>query len=151
LIFANEDPEIRALSSVLLILGQSSYSSTNLWHFAFRMVKLSIDFGHSRPALGLEAWGSSSVRHSTAEDGERFARLAVAVASHAAGAPTRRLPPPADGIAMDASTRRWRSDLNRTAGWRPEVVFACISAQHRVPAPGRGDRLDLIWPESINP
>src|SRR5258705_506257 len=40
---------------------------------------------------------------------------------------------------------------DRTAAQTGEVVFACISAQHRVTnLLARGDRLDLIWPESIN-
>ena len=79
-----EDPEIRALSSILLILGQSSYYVDEHLYgmFAFRMVKLSIDFGHSSSSI--IGYGGMGIILGPAfdrfEDGERFARLAVAVA-----------------------------------------------------------------------
>ena len=155
-----EDPEIRALSSVLLILGQSSYYVDEHLYgmFAFRMVKLSIDFGHSSSSI--IGYGGMGIILGPAfdrfEDGERFARLAVAVAERH-GFQAHR---PAAYLLLQMASL-WTRTIDealapldfadRTAAETGEVVFACISAQHRVTnLLARGDRLDLIWPESIN-
>jgi predicted ATPase/signal transduction histidine kinase len=154
-----EDPEMRALSSVLIALGHSSYFvDQNLYGmFACRMVKLSIDFGHSSSCIG---YGSLGIVLGPAfgryQDGERFARVAVAV-TEKHGFLVHR--PGAYVLLQMASL--WTRTINealacldivdKTAAETGEVVFACISAEHRVTnLLARGDRLDLIWSESVN-
>jgi predicted ATPase len=78
-----EDLEIRALSGILLTLGESSYFVDEHLYamLAFRMVKLSIDFGHSSSCI--VGYGGVGIilgpTFDRFDDGERFARVAVAV------------------------------------------------------------------------
>jgi len=155
-----EDPEIRALSSILLILGQSSYYVDEHLYgmFAFRMVKLSIDFGHSSSSI--IGYGGLGIILGPAfdrfEDGERFARLAVAVAERH-GFQAHR---PAAYLLLQMASLWTRTidealapldSADRTAAETGEVVFACISAQHRVTnLLARGQSLNVVWSESIN-
>jgi PAS domain S-box-containing protein len=155
-----EDPEIRALSGVLLTLGESSYFiDEHLFAMlAFRMVRLSIDFGHSSSCI-LGYGGVGIVLGPTFDrfdDGERFARVAVAVVERH-GFDAHR--PGAYVLLQMASL--WTAPIDealacldaadKSARENGEVVFACISAEHRVTnLLARGQSLDVIWPESIN-
>jgi PAS domain S-box-containing protein len=154
-----EDPEIRALSSILLPLGQSSYYVDRHLYgiFACRMVKLSIDFGHS--ACGIIGCGGLGIilgpTFGRFEDGERFARVAVAVTERHDFLAHR----PAAYVLLQMATLWTRTiddalacldAADKTAAETGELVYACLSAQHRITnLLARGDRLDLIWPESI--
>jgi PAS domain S-box-containing protein len=155
-----EDPEIRAISSILLPLGQSSYFVDHHLYgiFACRMIKLSIDFGHS--ASGIIGYGGLGIilgpTFGRFEDGERLARVAVAVVERHDFLAQR----PAAYVLLQMATL-WTRTIDgalacldvadKTAAEMGEVVFACISAEHRITnLLARGDRLDLIWPELIN-
>jgi hypothetical protein len=155
-----EDPEIRALSSILLTLGQSSYFvDYHLYGIlACRMIKLSIDFGHC--ASGIIGYGGLGIilgpTFGRFEDGERFARVAVAVTERHDFLAHR----PAAYVLLQMATLWTRTidealacldTADKTAAETGEVVFACVSAEHRITnLLARGDPLDLIWPESIN-
>jgi PAS domain S-box-containing protein len=155
-----EDPEIRALGSILLILGQSSYFVDHRLFgiLACRMVKLSIDFGHS--ASGINGYGALGIilgpTFGRFEDGERLARVAVAVTERH-GFPAHR---PAAYVLLQMASL-WTHTIDealgcldvadKTAAETGEVMWACISAEHRITnLLARGDRLDLIWPQLIN-
>src|SRR5262249_9720214 len=76
-----EDPEMRALSSMLIPFGESSYFvDQNLYGLCLcRIVKLSIDFGHSS-SVGYSGLGMVlGPAFGSYKDGERFARVAVAI------------------------------------------------------------------------
>ncbi len=155
-----EDPEIRALSSVLLTLGQSSYFVDHHLYgiITCRMIKLSIDFGHS--ASGIIGYSGLGIILGPAfgrfEDGERFARVAVAVTERHDFLAHR----PAAYVLLQMTTLWTRTidealacldAADKAASETGEVVFACLSAEHRITnLLARGDHLDLIWPESIN-
>lgn len=155
-----EDPEIRALSGILLTLGQASYFVDHHLYgiLACRMIKLSIDFGHS--ASGIIGYGGLAIilgpTFGRFEDGERFARVAVEVTARHNFLAHR----PAAYVLLQMATL-WTHTIDealacldaadKTAAATGEVVFACISAEHRITnLLARGDRLDLIWPESIS-
>lgn len=155
-----EDPEMRALSSVLLTLGQSSYFIDEHLYgmFAFRMIKLSIDFGHSSSCI--VGYGGAGIILGPAfgrfEDGERFARLAVAVTERHGFLAHQ----PATCLLLQMASLWTRSideamthldAADKAARETGEVVFACISAEHRVTNMlARGEALDVVWPASIN-
>jgi predicted ATPase/signal transduction histidine kinase len=155
-----EDPEMQAVSSVLLALGQSSYFVDEhlFCLFAFRMVKLSIEFGHS--ASCFVGYGGVGIMlgpvFNRFEDGEHFARVAVALTEKygfVAQQPATYLllqmaslwiRPIEEAVACLDSTDK----VARETG---EVVFACLSAEHRVTnLLARGDTLDVIWPTTVN-
>jgi PAS domain S-box-containing protein len=155
-----EDPEIRALSAILLILGQSSYFVDEHLYgmLAFRMVKLSIAFGHSSSCT--VGYGGVGIilgpKFDRFDDGERFARIAVAVTERHGFLAHR---PGACVLLQMASL--WTGTIDealacldsadKSALETGEVVFACISAEHRVTnLLARGETLDSIWPESGN-
>ena len=155
-----EDPEIRALCSVLLTLGQSSYFVDQHLYgfFAIRMINLSIDFGHSSSCI-IGYGGLGIILGPTFgrfEDGERFTRVAVAVTERhgfVAHQPAAYL--------LQQMASLWTSTIDealacldsadKIARETGEVVFACISAEHRVTnLVARGETLDVVWPASIN-
>jgi predicted ATPase len=152
-----EDPEIRALCSVLL---QSAYFVDEYLYsfFAIQMVNLSIDFGHSSSCI--VGYGGLGIilgpTFGRFEDGERFARVAVAVTEHH-GFQAHQ---PAAHLLLQMASLWTRTidealacldSADKTAREAGEVVFACISAEHRVTnLLARGETLDLVWPASIN-
>jgi PAS domain S-box-containing protein len=155
-----EDAEIRALGGILLTLGQSSYFVDEhlFGMLAFRWVKLTIEFGHSSSSMigfggvGI-ILGPSFDRF---DEGERFARLAVAVAERHGFLAHQ---PGAYVLLQMASLWTRRIDeaqacldsADKSARATDEVVFACISAEHRMTnLLARGQPLDLIWPELAN-
>ncbi|QIG95956.1 trifunctional serine/threonine-protein kinase/ATP-binding protein/sensor histidine kinase [Bradyrhizobium sp. 6(2017)] len=155
-----EDPEIRALSGILVTLGQSSYFVDHHLYgiLTCRMIKLSIDFGHS--ASGILGYGGLGIilgpTFGRFEDGERFARVAVAVTERHDFLAHR----PAAYVILQMTTL-WTRTIDealacldvadKAAAETGEVVYASLSAEHRITNQlARGDRLDLIWPESIN-
>ncbi|MGA2126846.1 MAG: AAA family ATPase, partial [Xanthobacteraceae bacterium] len=155
-----EDPEIRALSGILLILGQSSYFVDEHLYgmLAFRMVKLSIDFGHSSSCT--VGYGGVGIilgpKFDRFGDGERFARVAVDVTERHGFLAHR---PGAYVLLQMASL--WTHTIDEalacldsadsSALETGEVVFACISAEHRVTnLLARGETLDSIWPQSVS-
>jgi PAS domain S-box-containing protein len=154
-----EDPEIRALNDILLTLGQSSYFvDEHLFAMlAFRMAKLSINFGHSSSSI-IGYGGLGIILGPTFdrfEDGERFARVAIGAAERQAFLAHR---PGAYVLLQMASlwTRTIDEALacldaaDKSARETDEVVFACISAEHRITnLLARGQSLDVIWPESV--
>jgi PAS domain S-box-containing protein len=154
-----EDPEIRALSGILLTLGQSSYFvDEHLFAMlAFRMVKLSMDFGHSSSCI-IGYGGIGIILGPTFgrfDDGERFARLAVAAAERHGFLAHR----PGVYVLLQMASLWTRTidetltcldSADKSARETDEVVFACISAEHRVTnLLARGATLDVIWPESV--
>ena len=155
-----EDPEIRALSGVLLTLGESSYFVNEHLYamLAFRMVKLSIDFGHSSSCI-LGYGGVGIILGPTFDrfdEGERFARVAVAVIerhgflAHRPGAYVLLQMASLWTATIDEALTHLDSadKASRESG---EVVFACISAEHRVTnLLARGRALDVIWPEAVS-
>jgi predicted ATPase/signal transduction histidine kinase len=155
-----EDPEMRALSSVLLTLGQSSYFVDEHLYgmLAFRMIKLSLDFGHSSSCIvGYGGMGITlGPTFNRFEDGERFTRVAVAVTERH-GFHAHR---PAAYVLLQMASLWTRTidealacldSADRTAREVGEVVFACVSAEHRVTnLLARGESLDVIWPASVN-
>jgi PAS domain S-box-containing protein len=155
-----EDPEIRALSGVLLTLGESSYFiDEHLFAMlAFRMAKLSIDFGHSSSSIiGYSGIGIIlGPTFDRFEDGERFARVAIAVTerhgflAHRPGAYVLLQMASLWTAAIDEVLASLDS-ADESARETGEVVFACISAEHRVTnLLARGEPLDLTWPVSVN-
>jgi signal transduction histidine kinase len=155
-----EDPEIRGLSNVLLTLGQSSYFvDEHLYSMlAFRMIKLSIDFGLSSSSI--VAYGGMGIilgpTFNRYADGEQFARLAVAV-THRHGFLAHQ---PAAYVLLQMASLWTRTiddaqacldTADKIARETGEVVFACISAEHRVTnLLARGESLDVVWPASVN-
>jgi hypothetical protein len=155
-----EDPEIRALSGVLLTLGESSYFVNEHLYamLAFRMVKLSIDFGHSSSCI--VGYGGVGIvlgpTFDRFDDGERFARVAVAVierhgfVAHRPGAYVLLQMASLWTATIDDALAHLDS-ADKSAREAGEVVFACLSAEHRVTdLLARGQSLDLIWPEAVN-
>jgi PAS domain S-box-containing protein len=155
-----EDPEIRALSGVLLTLGESSYFVDEHLYamLAFRMVKLSIDFGHSSSCI--VGYGGVGIilgpTFDRFDDGERFAGIAVAVAerhgflAHRPGAYVLLQMASLWTATIDEALARLDS-ADKAALETGEVVFACISAEHRVTnLLARGQSLDVVWPESVS-
>ena len=155
-----EDPEMRALSGVLLTLGQSSYFvDEHLFAMlAFRMVKLSIDFGHSSSCI--VGYGGVGIvlgpTFDRFDDGERFTRVAVAVSerqgflAHQPGAYVLLQMASLWTSTIDEALESLDS-ADRSAQQAGEVLFACVSAEHRVTnllACGRS--LDVIWPEAVS-
>jgi predicted ATPase/signal transduction histidine kinase len=155
-----EDLEMLALGNLLFALGHASYFvDQNLYGmFACRIVELSIDYGHSSSSIGFGSLGLVlGPAFGRYEDGVRFARVAVAVTEkHRSLAPNR---PGAYTILQMASL--WTRPIDealacldaadKTARETGEVVFACISAEHRITnLLARGERLDVIWPELLN-
>jgi PAS domain S-box-containing protein len=155
-----DDPEMRAVSGVLLTLGESSYFVDEHLYamLAFRMVKLSIDLGHSSSSI-IGYGGAAIILGPTFgrfDDGERFARVAVAVIERH-GFHAHR--PGAYVLLQMASL--WTAPIDealacldaadKSARETGDVVFACISAEHRVTnLLARGRSLDVVWPESVN-
>jgi predicted ATPase/signal transduction histidine kinase len=155
-----QDPEIRALCGVLLTLGQSSYFiDEHLYSIlAFRMMKLSMDYGHSSSCI--VAYGGVGIILGPAfgrfVDGERFARVAVAIAERHGFLAHR----PAAYLLLQMASL-WNRPIDdalasldsadKSARETGEVVFACISAEHRITnLLARGETLDVVWPTSIN-
>jgi PAS domain S-box-containing protein len=155
-----EDPEIRALSGVLLTLGESSYFvDEHLFAMlAFRMVRLSIDFGHSSSCI-VGYGGVGIVLGPTFDrfhDGERFARVAVAVierhgfVAHRPGAYVLLQMASLWTATIDEALACLHS-ADQSATENGELVFACISAEHRVTnLLARGQSLDVIWPVAVD-
>jgi PAS domain S-box-containing protein len=155
-----KDPEILALSGVLLTLGQSSYFVDEHLYgmLAFRMAKLSIEFGHSSSCI-LGYGGIGIILGPTFDrfhDGERFARVAVAIAERHGFLAHR---PGAYVLLQMASlwTRTIGEALacldsaDKAARETGEVVFACISAEHRVAnLLAGGETLGVILPAATN-
>ena len=155
-----EDPEIGALSGLLLTLGESSYFVDEHLYamLAFRMAKLSIEFGHSSSCI-IGYGGVGIILGPTFDrfdDGERFARVAVAVIERHGFAAHR---PGAYVLLQMASL--WTGTIDeallcldsadKSAREAGEVVFACLSAEHRVTnLLARGQSLDVVWPEAVN-
>ncbi|MGY8669267.1 serine/threonine-protein kinase PknK, partial [Bradyrhizobium sp. UFLA05-109] len=155
-----EDPEMRALSNVLLTLGQSSYFVDEHLYgfFALRMVTLSIDFGHSSSCI--VGYGGLGIILGPAfgrfEEGLRFARVAVAVTerhrflAHQPAAYLLLQMASLWTLTIDEA-QTCLDSADKVARETGEVVFACISAEHRVTNLfARGDPLDAIWPALIN-
>jgi PAS domain S-box-containing protein len=154
-----QDPEIRALSSIIFNLCVCSYHvNEKLFNtFACRIVKLSIEYGQSEAcALGYGCLAVSlGPDFDRFEDGERLARVAVALSERhgflAQRTGTQFLlqmallwTHPIDEVlrCLDAA--------DQAAAQAGEVVFACYSAEHRITnLLARGDPLDLIWPELV--
>jgi len=152
-----DDPEIRAVSGILLeCLGFYYVNATRFDLLVCRIVKLSIEYGHSEACtVGYGLLGASlGPVFDRFEDGERFARLAVAVSER------HRFIAQRTGLYFLlymalAWTRtidealRCLDAADQAAVETGEVVFACYCATYRIMnLLARGDPLDLIWPEA---
>jgi len=153
-----EDPEIRAVSAILLTLGLTSYFVDEQLYdmLAFRMVKLSIDYGHSESCT--VGYGGAGIILGPAfnryEDGERFTRASVELCERHG-----YLPEKTGSYVLLQMARLWTRPIgealecldaaNRAAAVSGEVVYACYSAEHRITnLLARGDPLDEVWPEA---
>jgi predicted ATPase/signal transduction histidine kinase/GAF domain-containing protein len=152
------DPQIGVVMKVLATLGHAAYATDHdlFQVLACRMVRLALEHGNSDfSPIGYGALSIylGPVLHRFA-DGERFARLAVAVAERYGFAAQK-----AGAYLLMQMAVLWTRPIaealtcleavTRSARESGEVIYACISLNHRlIDRFARGDTLDQIWAES---
>jgi len=151
-----EDPEIRALNGLLLTLTiPFYYLDEHLFDMLIcRMVKISLEHGHSE--YGAPAYAGLGMilgpRFERFEDGERFARLGIALCERHQFGPQRT-----GAYELYQLTALWIRPIDETtwsldaadrAGLETgEVVWASFSAEHRITnLLARGEALDKVLP-----